>query len=172
MSASMEHTVDITIARRERAKRYLEQYCALLCRSIQSKLLLEQLEKQREDWTQNYESCGGGSGSRKDLGDIVANFEKLVEDAKARTEALAFFYTEIEHVVASVQVVSPSAATAIAKKYLLIGKSPDWKDIADELRYAEATVKMHHARGLDLVADILEERNYDVKLYTFLYAKP
>jgi hypothetical protein len=161
-----------TINRRERAKKYLEQYCPTFCRSIQSKLMLDQLESQRDSWTQRYDTCGGGSGNKKDIGDIVARFDALVSDAKRRTAALEFFLEEIDSVVANVQAENPNAAVALTKRYLVVGKAPEWMDIADDLGYAEATVKLHHARGLDLVADILEENDYDSKLYTFLYAKP
>lgn len=172
MAKHTANALETTVDRRERAKKYLEQYCITYCRCVQSKIALGNLESQREDWTQRYDTCGGGSSSKKDLADIVAAFDSIVADAKKRVAALGFFMDEIDSVIANVQAENPNAATALTKRYLVIGKAPEWIDIADDLGYAEATVKMHHARGLDLVADILEERNYDSKLYTFLYAKP
>lgn len=172
MAKHTANALETTVERRERAKKYLEQYCITYCRCVQSKIALGNLESQREDWTQRYDTCGGGSSSKKDLADIVAAFDSIVSDAKKRVAALGFFQDEIDSVIANVQAENPTAAMALTKRYLVIGKAPEWNDIADDLGYAEATVKMHHARGLDLVAGILEECNCDSKLYTFLYAKP
>ncbi|MBR3689948.1 MAG: hypothetical protein IKL97_02455 [Eggerthellaceae bacterium] len=172
MTATTEFTVDATIARRERARRYLKQYGPVQCWLMKLEQKYDNLDSQRFRWNQRYDSCGGGSSEKRDLADIVAGFDMLLQDATRRMERLRGFQEEIEATVAYVQVVNPSAASALREKYFVIGQSPDWKDIAPELRYAESTVKLHHVQGLDLVADILEERNYDKELYPFLTAKP
>lgn len=160
------------VTRRERAKRYLKQYGAIQCWMMKLEQKYHNLDSQRFRWNQVYESCGGGSSEKKDLAEIVAGFDALIADALWRQEKLRDFQEEIEATVAHVQVHHPNAALALREKYFVIGQASDWKAIAPDLRYAESTVKLHHVQGLDLVADVLEERNYDLELYSFLFAKP
>lgn len=160
------------VTRRERAKKYLSQYGSLQCWLVKLEQKYDNLDSQRFRWNQRYDTCGGSSTEKRDLADIVAGFDSLMADVSLRMAKLRGFQEEIEASVAHVQLINPEASDVLRERYFVLGQPPDWKDIAAELSYAEATVKMRHAKGLDLIADILEERNYDVKLYTFLYAKP
>lgn len=172
MAATTAYGLEDTITRRERAKKYLMQYGTIQCWLVKLEQKYDNLDSQRFRWNQRYDTCGGSSSEKRDLGDIVANFDLLMEDVKRRMDGLRELQDEIEASVAHVQVIHPKAAAALREKYFVIGQSPDWKEIAPELRYSEAAVKTHHVSGLDLVADILEEGNYDAKLYSFLSAKP
>lgn len=172
MTAIAESKLEDIIARRDRARRYLDQYGALQCWFMKLEQKYDNLDSQRFRWNQRLETCGGGSSEKKDLADIVAGFDELMADAKRRKDACRRFQEEIEAVVANVQVLDPKAASAMREKYFVIGKAPDWKDIAPDLNYSEAAVRGHSVRGLDIVADILEERNYDLELYRFLASKP
>lgn len=172
MTALTNFQLETIITRRERARNYLEQYGAIQCDLMRQEQKYDNLDRQRFRWNQSYDNCGGGSGEKKDLGDIVANIDAIMEDTKRRSAQLKGFQLEIEAVVAHVQVIDPKAASAMREKYFVIGKSPEWKDVAFELNYSEAAVRGHNVKGLDIVAAILEERNYDVELYRFLASSP
>ena len=172
MTETTENQLDETIAGRERARAYLEQYGAIQCDIMKLEVKYDNLDRQRFRWNQLLDSCGGGSGEKRDIGDIIGNIEVLMADAKLRSERVRGFQTEIEAVVANVQAEDPKAASAIREKYFVIGKAPDWKDIAPDLNYSEAAVRSHCVRGLDMVAEILAERNYDLELKRFLASKP
>lgn len=171
MTAIETYTVDIIIAGRERAKRYLKQYGAIQCSIMKLEQKYDNLDSQRFRWNQRYDTCGGSSSEKRDLGDIVAGFDEMMADAKKRMAKLRGFQEDMEAVVAHVQMLNPDAANALRERYFAIGKLPEWDDIATDLHYSEAAVRSHHVKALDIVASILEERNFDAELKRYLTSR-
>lgn len=170
MSLKIEE--EVLSPKRARAKRYLETYSSTFNTYLQLEKITEQLDSRLVNITQQYEAYQGGSSSKSDIAQIIVNIDTAHNKAKIHTASFAAALDDIVEVVSEVSEIAPKAGNALVSRYLVIGKAPEWEDIAKKLGYSVDSVKKHHATGLDLVAGILEEKGcLDEKLYTFLHSK-
>lgn len=149
-------------AKRSKAVRYLTSYSTTFTKFKKMMERAEELDSVLFATTQRYEEYQGGTSSKKDIAQIIVNLEEVHERARLYVLSLGADLDELVEVIEEVKVRDYRAGSVISARYITTGKLPTLEDIAEELHYSLDAVKRYHLRGLDIVAEIMEERGENI----------
>lgn len=142
--------------RRERAKRVLKSFGALVTLNDSTLKLAQDIESRLFSVTAQMAETRGSGAAKDAMADNIAAYEELGEKLRNQSSMLGDRLDELNELMMRVIEVDELAGSVLTLRYYSVGKPMEFIEIADRIGpYSEAHIKTKHGDGLDIVAGLL-----------------
>lgn len=140
---------------RERAKRTMDAFCALVDLNKATLTAAEKADSRQLSVTTQVGETRGSSTLRDAMAENAVAWEELAGKLREQSEVLGPKLDELNRLLHYVISVDPLAGRVLTRRYMCVGRQPEFCEIAEQMGYSTDYICEKHRDGLDIVAGII-----------------